>query len=651
MKKLITPFLFTLIFFCNANAQKSLIDSSYGRNGTSFFTLPGGIISYSQFVKELKDNRTLIVYQTKSISGHPDTINIVFADDKGNIIQDGDSDARALALPLADYGFKNSILEAINQQPDGKILITGTDDSGSSLDYLFVLRCMPDGSVDKSFGENGMVKQAFYGKIINGYGVVIDGSNSIETDSKNRILLSMIYSCECSNDTLMLLRFLPDGKIDNDFGADGIARVYSGMGSYGGYINQLVILPDDKILTCGDDGLRDDQDPANKNKFVIIRFNADGSVDSSFGVNGRSFNYYNIKYDNVPWFIRLDRNNKIVVGGNYTINQFRYYENLGVVRLNTDGSADNEFGTDSRLIIDYPGYSLHGTQNLGDNLGDMEVQENGKILFGATLTDIKLDPTIWDGIVYRFNEDGSHDISFADSGIYQYSFVGVFDTVDTKDSLNQMELKRDGDILLYGSFSSTNGEANYNYKYLTRLNGDPVKNHPTIAQIKRWIIHHILHFTDTNPGTAYYAIEQKTSSENFKQVATVNARSSGENNYTFNLATTNAPSVTNAYRIKAVQNDGSAVYSNVFTDISDNTAGIINVSPNPAKDVLTIQGLHTNMQYEIRILNKEAIQKSSFKILSSTNYKTDISALQSGIYFLEIKDNEGKINSLKFVKE
>ena len=102
---------------------------------------------------------------------------------------------------------------------------------------------------------------------------------------------------------------------------------------------------------------------------------------------------------------------------------------------------------------------------------------------------------------------------------------------------------------------------------------------------------------------------------------------------------------------RSVNKDGSFVYSNLVADALDNITGSINISPNPAKDFINISGLNPVKNYELKVINKEGIQQSSFKISSSTNYKINISSLKNGIYFLKIKDGDGIVISLKFVKE
>ncbi len=56
----------------------------------------------------------------------------------------------------------------------------------------------------------------------------------------------------------------------------------------------------------------------------------------------------------------------------------------------------------------------------------MEMQKNNKIVFGATLSDVKMNLTIYAAIVYRFKEDGTKNTSFANGGEYRYDFSYQF---------------------------------------------------------------------------------------------------------------------------------------------------------------------------------------------------------------------------------
>ena len=107
---------------------------------------------------------------------------------------------------------------------------------------------------------------------------------------------------------------------------------------------------------------------------AIVRYNANGSLDSSFAGNGifrteRSFNAGNS--------IALQPDGKLVGFGSVETANGRQF---GVVRLNPNGSPDTRFGTNGRLM------TLIGSGEYGEAFSGT-VQPDGKILaFGRTVT-------------------------------------------------------------------------------------------------------------------------------------------------------------------------------------------------------------------------------------------------------------------------
>lgn len=147
-----------------------------------------------------------------------------------------------------------------------------------------------------------------------------------------------------------------DGKVNTDFG-------YSE--SAGG----VVIQADGKMIAAGQGN--------------VARYNADGSLDSSFGVGGKVF--IPIHSNNLA----LQSDGKIIVAGS------------AVVRLNSNGSLDNTFGTSGQANI--PIY--------GD---DVAIQSDGKIVLSS------------DGgfTVVRLNSDGTLDNTFGSSGLVGIALDG-----------------------------------------------------------------------------------------------------------------------------------------------------------------------------------------------------------------------------------
>ena len=203
------------------------------------------------------------------------------------------------------------------------------------------------------------------------------------------------------------------------------------------------------------------------------------------------------------------------------------------------------------------------------------IQKDNKLVVAGIYHALTNQP-----IVARYGEDGIIDFLF---GTNAYSIISNGPTL----SSCCIAIQDDGKILVAGQSSNTISPYIKNFA-LARYLGNPT--HPLITKIKTWIRHHILNFKDANPGAAYYAIEQQTGGGSFTQIVTVDAskkeKLKSENEYSFALSTTSNEITRNAtmsnvttsnettrnekretvYRIKAVNKDGSFVYSNLVAD-------------------------------------------------------------------------------------
>ncbi len=407
MKKII--FILLSITVINATAQEGIINTKYGDTGTTIFRYPFNVAIFgSPLLQELNSKNTVVALHLRDFFKSKDSLCLMFFDNDGLLIKDSETDdGLKLRLAFADYGFKKTYIDAITEQPDGKILIAGRDITFVNYNYAFVIRCMADGSLDTTFGENGIAKQVFYGKFQEYAKLEIAMANSIAMDSKQNILIGVTYGGEGNGDTAMILRYLPTGLPDPSFGRNGILLVNSGASKFGGYISQLAVTKDDKILMTGNDGNPPEQ---YLNHFVVKRFNMDGTPDEGFGVQGKYFDQVQDRYRNyTPEYMRIDSKNWIVLGQFYIKNEIRTFISFGLIRLNEHGYRDESFGDNGLVLLDYKDSSFTGDFGF---LADMQLQENDKIVFGATLTDVKINPAIYDVIVYRFNEDGTSDLNF-----------------------------------------------------------------------------------------------------------------------------------------------------------------------------------------------------------------------------------------------
>ena len=128
------------------------------------------------------------------------------------------------------------------------------------------------------------------------------------------------------------------GTIDSTFGINGIASSSFSNGlAYGGGVRQ----PDGKLIVTGySDG-----------GFAAARFTENGVLDSTFGTNGKSIVAIGVR--DIPYGCTLQPDGKLIVVGTSTLDYSDY--NFAAIRLNSDGTLDATFGTNGKTVMSYPG--------------------------------------------------------------------------------------------------------------------------------------------------------------------------------------------------------------------------------------------------------------------------------------------------------
>jgi uncharacterized delta-60 repeat protein len=197
--------------------------------------------------------------------------------------------------------------------------------------------------------------------------------------------------------------FAAPGDLDLTLGGTGYLQTLPNNMPFDVPVNLLAVQPDGKIVTAAltyTPGL----------VLHVMRFNASGSPDLSFGTNGVSQSP-NLVYS---WSqvsnLALQADGKILIAGKTTL-QNPARENCAVERLNADGSIDNSFNGNG-LVEQYYSQGCVGTN---------VVQEpDGKIVLGGYYSVVVSTPVpntlIGTWVALRYNADGSKDPSFGQDG-------------------------------------------------------------------------------------------------------------------------------------------------------------------------------------------------------------------------------------------
>ena len=163
---------------------------------------------------------------------------------------------------------------------------------------------------------------------------------------------------------------------------------------------EAVVQSDGRIVVAGTSGP----------DIAVVRYNADGSLDTGFGTDGIVTT--DISGKDRGDAVALQSDGKILVGGS-SQGLSGSASDFAVVRYNTDGSLDTGFGTGGIVTTDIFDASL----NLRDEAHAISVQSNGKIVVVGWSNDNISTPERYYFAIVRLNTDGSFDTSFGSDGI------------------------------------------------------------------------------------------------------------------------------------------------------------------------------------------------------------------------------------------
>jgi len=239
-------------------------------------------------------------------------------------------------------------------QSDGKIVVVGGTPGGNDFNVPAIFRFLSNGSLDKSFGSNGIaVLPGSFGS----YGAV-----AIQSDGK------ILAGTSAAGPNAEVDRFTTTGHLDSSFGTKG--RVSFRLSSFLG----LALQPDGRILAA--------VQSFGNSRSEVTRLLANGSTDTSFGTNGSTF------APGGAGPLQVLANGDILVFGGL------------ISRLTTSGGVDTEFGVNGQLLAQGGGHAIAA---------------DGDILVAGSLVN---DPTVPSSAfaVFSYQGVGIGDPAFGKNG-------------------------------------------------------------------------------------------------------------------------------------------------------------------------------------------------------------------------------------------
>ncbi len=277
----------------------------------------------------------------------------------------------------------NDVAQAVAIQSDGKIIVVGYADTTTSSSDFALARLNTDGTLDPSFGSGG--------KVITATSASADTASAVSIQPDGKIVVAGQTIGTYERD-FALVRYNTNGTPDSSFGTAGIVITPFSSGS-NDIANAVAIQADGKIVAAG----------STSGGFIsgaiaLARYNADGTLDNNFGTGGKVTTY--IDSNNVAYSVALQPDGKIVAAG--SANGGPISSTGAVVRYNSDGSLDNNFGTGGKVATPV---------NSNFFFNAIIIQPDGKIVGSGTSA---FTSTMF--ILVRYNADGTLDSSFGAGG-------------------------------------------------------------------------------------------------------------------------------------------------------------------------------------------------------------------------------------------
>jgi uncharacterized delta-60 repeat protein len=231
-----------------------------------------------------------------------------------------------------------------------------------------------------------------------------------------------------------ITRYSPGGTLDGTFGDGGVA--FAGFGPpQRGYVSSIAVLPDGHVLAGGYRG----SNLVGSSDYAVARFNPNGSLDGTFGSNGKVMIDIRSSLDGTGAMIAQADGRLLVVGSSDLPTKPSWPQDLSAVRLNADGSLDPSFGAGGKVVL---GLATPSRANA------VALDGTGRIVLGGTTGSSNTDFG-----VFRLTSTGTLDSTFGSGGFVSSDFCGNYDVITS------LFIQPDGKYLAVGRRSSPGGAA------------------------------------------------------------------------------------------------------------------------------------------------------------------------------------------------
>ena len=345
------------------------LDTSFGSGGGVVTDFEGGYDELSALVLQSDGKLVASGWSGRTgtvLSGAPATFALARYTPDGALDQEFGESGRV----MTSVG-KHDEAKALLLQPDGKLVVAGTTYRTTPRFWeggqyaIAIVRYLPDGRLDPTFGTGGQVVVSFGLDEAEGFALASQPDGKLIVAGRARVVRG-------GNLAFVLARFAPDGSPDASFGTGGfITTEFDGNAG----ASAVAVQPGSKLLAAGQVG----------GSVVLARYMPDGSLDTQFGHDGRLA----LGVSSVARALTLDGAGRPVLAGRTGGSLVLGAADFLILRLTPDGRPDDSFASDGRMIT-----------NLGVDQAEARavlVLPDGKLLVGGFMSTKSKDPSNYGG--------------------------------------------------------------------------------------------------------------------------------------------------------------------------------------------------------------------------------------------------------------